>query len=173
VLGINKRPSIDEYYIAMATLVASRSTCRRRMVGCSLTDAEGVLLSTGYNGVPRGQPHCIETPCEGAGMASGTGLDVCEAIHAEQNAIGFCRDKREIHTCYTTTAPCISCLKLLMNTPCQRIVYLQDYTTSVLAQKRWTDIGREWKHVSLLGTGYDYLNAALILGQARYETQSR
>ena len=71
----------DEYFAGIADLVAKRSTCRRRTVGCVLVDSQNHIVATGYNGVPAKFPHCVDNPCEGAEYKTGEGLDVCEAIH--------------------------------------------------------------------------------------------
>lgn len=141
------RPSRDEVYIQMAALIAERSTCARRKVGCILTDKNGKVLATGYNGVPSGFSHCSEQEegsyvCKGANAKSGESLDACKAIHAEQNALLQCPDTSEIHTCYTTTQPCVHCSKLLLNTGCKRIVFLDKYT-HFLAESMWLESGRE------------------------------
>lgn len=125
---VRLRPCKDEYFLAMAVLVAARSTCSRRSVGCVLVDSRNHVLATGYNGVASGVAHCIDTHCPGADLPSGTGLDKCEAIHAEQNAILQCKDVGVIETAYITTSPCHTCTKLLMNTGCSRIVFLKAYT---------------------------------------------
>lgn len=133
------RPSHDEYFMRMAALVASRSTCVRRSVGAVLINKRNHVLATGYNGRPSGETHCEGLdgdPCSGAVMGTGTGLDLCEAIHAEQNALLQCRDVHEIVACYTTTFPCVHCLKLLLNTSCERIVYCEDYCGEQL-RTRW------------------------------------
>lgn len=112
----------------MAHLVATRGTCARRRVGCVLVDEHNHVLATGYNGVPKGMAHCRDgQPCAGATAESGDSLDLCEATHAEQNALLQCKDAMAIHTAYTTTAPCVTCVKLLLNTGCKRIVFTQDY----------------------------------------------
>ncbi len=123
------RPNKDEYFLQMVKLVASRSTCIRRNVGCIMTNKRGHVVATGYNGVASGQPHCIdkEHRCTGAGLPSGQGLDQCQAIHAEQNALLQCKDVYEIETCYVTVSPCITCTKLLMGTSCRRIIFLEEY----------------------------------------------
>jgi dCMP deaminase len=54
------RPTIDEYFMNMVSVVKTRSTCLRRSVGCVLVNARGHVLATGYNGVARGAPHCNE-----------------------------------------------------------------------------------------------------------------
>lgn len=142
------RPDVDRYFIDMARLVSSRSTCVRRSVGCVLVNARHHVLATGYNGTPAGAKHCNEpevlrhvTPqewtgarvvfphaCAGAGVTqSGTALDSCDAVHAEQNAVLQCIDANAIATAYVTAFPCTSCAKLLLNTSCREIVYVDAY----------------------------------------------
>ena len=135
-----ERLSKDEYFSELARLVSRRSTCKRRSVGCVLVNRLGHILATGYNGVPRGHAHCIDTPCAGANLPSGTGLDTCEAIHAEQNALLQCKDVMEIHTAYVTAMPCMTCTKLLLNTGCQRIVYVEPYPHEA-ARQLWIKNG--------------------------------
>jgi len=131
----------------MATLVSYRSTCARRAVGCVLVNARGQVLSTGYNGVARGLPHCTEGhPCEGAGAASGTNLDACEAIHAEQNALLQCRDVEDIRWCYVTVSPCVTCVKLLLNTGCRTIIFRERYAHDEAARRIWEAADRAWEH---------------------------
>lgn len=121
------RESRDTYFSKIALLVATRATCLRRKVGCVLVSSRGHVLATGYNGVPRGFPHCTDSPCGGHLAGSGGALDLCLATHAEQNALLQCRDIEAIDTCYTTTSPCIHCIKLLLNTGCRRIVFIEEY----------------------------------------------
>lgn len=136
------RMSIDEYFMRIAHLVAERGTCRRRKVGCVLADAKGRVLATGYNGTPPGFPHCTDHPCPGVNYVSGEGLNACWAQHAEANAVVFCLDLLRVHTCYSTASPCESCVKLLLNTPCRRIVYAHDYPG--MAREWWLRAEREW-----------------------------
>lgn len=182
----------DEWGLQLALLTARRGTCLRRQVGCVLLSAKGHVLSTGYNGVAAGQPHCNEvkkvavyhtdervgydslndefifnggrtpkfkmgsrdaqcvgfdeaTPhaCEGATAPSGTQLDLCQAIHAEQNALLRCRDVDAIETCCVTASPCVTCVKLLLNTGCQRIVFVAPYPQPA-AQALWEGARRAW-----------------------------
>lgn len=137
------RPTRDETMLNVAFALAQRSTCKRRGVGCVLTDELGRILSTGHNGVAKGEQHCTDVPCPGADCPSGTGLDKCQAVHAEQNAIMFCPDVMKIHTCYVTVSPCIHCVKMLMNTGCTRIVFGLEYPHSD-SEKLWTKNGRTW-----------------------------
>lgn len=85
--------------------------------------------------------------CSGAKSPSGTNLDGCQAIHAEQNALLQCRDIYEIDTCYVTASPCMTCTKLLLNTSCQRIVFLEEYPHTE-ARELWESAGRKWEKFS-------------------------
>lgn len=136
------RPSLDNMYLGMAMLIAKRATCARRQVGCVLTDKRGRVLSMGYNGVPSGMQHCIDQPCPGAGYPSGQGLEKCQAIHAEQNAVVLLADPWVVHTAYVTVSPCQSCVKLLLATSCQRIVCGGAYAHGD-AIEEWKNNGRE------------------------------
>lgn len=139
------RPSIDEYMVSIAKEVATRTTCSRRAVGAVITDHLNHILSTGYNGVPRGQTHCIDSPCQGADMPSGYGLDICKAQHAEVNAIVHCRDLQSATTIYITVSPCMSCLKLIAATNIRRIVAAEIYNHPVLDY--WDSVGGEFVHI--------------------------
>lgn len=143
------RITIDETMLAVACVLAARSTCARRAVGCVLTDKRGRIISTGYNGVARYEPHCLtEKKCAAFNAPSGTNLDACAAIHAEQNAIVTLRDPDAVETCYVTTSPCTSCVKLLMNTACQRIVFINEYADKN-GRALW-ELSRRWDHYKLI-----------------------
>jgi dCMP deaminase len=133
------RPSKQEFFMLMALLCARRATCSRRSVGCVLVDGRSHVLSTGYNGPVAGMPHCIDHKCAGADQPSGKGLDLCEAVHAEENALLQCRDIYAIEACYCTTAPCPRCLRQLMNTSCEIIYYIEDYGNTVDTVARWCE----------------------------------
>ena len=146
------RPSKDEWLMSFAILASIRSTCVRRSVGCVFADKDGFILAVGHNGVSAGQPHCNDgTSCEGAGAASGVALDLCAAIHAEQNCVLSLRDRRDLHSVYVTVSPCTSCLKLLLNTACQRIVFLDEYVEAA-GKVLWLKEGREWISVDALSS---------------------
>lgn len=157
------RPTADRYFLDLARLVATRSTCLRRSVGCVLVSARRHVLATGYNGVAAGLPHCddpltihhvngpdtVEYPnaCRGARAPSGSELDACEAIHAEQNALLQCRDAFEIDACYATVSPCLTCVKFLLNTSCRRVVFAELYAAHHdQARELWERSGRTWEH---------------------------
>lgn len=137
------RPDRDIYFLRMARLVSSRSTCLSRQVGCVLVNDRNHVKATGYNGPAAGLPHCEF--CVKA--ASGQDLDKCPATHAEQNALLQCGDVYELKTAYCTTAPCIHCIKLLLNTSCQRIVFIDDYPGADFGLRLWSSMGREWMRV--------------------------
>lgn len=139
---MTKRISRDEAGMELAAVWAQRGTCARRRVGCVLMDVEGHVLSSGYNGPASGQPHCVDHPCPGAGRASGTGLDECEALHAEWNAIARCPDIARIHACYVSSSPCVTCVKMLMNTGCRRIVFGERYAHDGAAERLWVASGQ-------------------------------
>lgn len=128
-LGLAPKPgrlTRDEYYLEMLSLVAGRSTCPRRAVGAVIVDKAGHVLSTGYNGVPSGVPHCVDVPCPGASDPKGD-TRRCLAIHAEQNALLQCSRLDLAHTLYVSVICCFTCAKLVCNTPIKRIVAAEDY----------------------------------------------
>ena len=139
---MKNRPSRDESMMILARGIAVRSTCPRRDTGCVLTDSYGRILSVGHNGVPRGQPHCIDEPCAGADEPSGYHLDRCMAVHAEMNALLFCKDIMQVHTCYTTASPCMSCIKVLLQSSCKYIIFDELYDTESL--NLWNSADRHY-----------------------------
>jgi len=124
---MQQRESKEQYFLKIARLVATRSTCPRRSVGCVIINKHKHIIATGYNGVPKGYPHCIHTPCGGQDFCSGQGLDSCMATHAEQNALLQCPNVMEIDTIFITDSPCIVCAKLIANTSCRNVVYEREY----------------------------------------------
>jgi dCMP deaminase len=85
---MSDRPDNDTYFMRMAELVATRSTCLRRQVGAVIVKEKRVL-TTGYNGAPRGLRHCEEVGCvrQQNNVESGTRHELCRGVHAEQNAV--------------------------------------------------------------------------------------
>jgi len=128
----------------LAIGTAQRGTCVRRTVGCVLVTEDNHIISTGYNGNTQGQPHCLDTPCAGAECKSGEGLDLCEAIHAEINALIHCQDTSKVYKCYTTLSPCIHCIKALLASPCQEIIFLEEYAC-IKSKKLWEKSNRTWR----------------------------
>ncbi len=127
ILKAETRISREVLYLTMAKLVAKRGTCIRRQVGCVITNKGGIVLSTGYNGVPSGQTHCIDKPCTEVVHKSGEGLDVCKAVHAEINALLHCPNIFDIHAIYVTHYPCTFCRRAIENTTCKFVVFDENY----------------------------------------------
>ena len=143
------RPSKDATFLAMAETLALRTTCVRRGVGCILANAQGHILSTGYNGTAASLPHCNEGNCC-IGSELPPGQDSCEAIHAEMNALLQCQDVSKIDTVYTTLSPCIRCTKVLLNTSAKRIVFKNNHL-GLTGRELWERAGREWVSEDCLG----------------------
>jgi dCMP deaminase len=125
------RPSWDEYFMSIAELAATRSTCLRRQVGAVIVK-DKKILATGYNGAPSGLKHCLDIGClrDKLGIPSGERHELCRATHAEQNAIVqaalFGVSIKE-GTMYSTTQPCILCSKLIINAGIKKIVIKDSY----------------------------------------------
>jgi dCMP deaminase len=125
------RPDWDDYFMELAKLVSTRSTCLRRAVGAVLVRGKRIL-STGYNGAPPGMKHCLEIGCvrDKLKIPSGTRAEICRAIHAEQNAIIQCAAyglSSQNSTIYITHQPCTICTKILIGAGVERIVYDMPY----------------------------------------------
>ena len=119
----SKRPTWNEYFLAIAHEVAKRSTCERAQVGAVIVKDKRIL-TTGYNGSPRGLPHCTEVGCL---MDNG---HCVRTLHAEQNAIiqaalhGVSTEGAKI---YVTHQPCFNCAKTIINAGISEIVYDKEY----------------------------------------------
>ena len=129
------RPSWDEYFMKIAHLVAERSTCLRRSVGAIIVKDKRII-STGYNGAPRGLTHCLEAGClrERMGIPSGERQELCRGAHAEQNAIIQAASSgvsMEGAAMYCTTAPCATCAKMILNAGIKRLVLGGKYPDSL------------------------------------------
>ena len=115
----------------IAHQVATRSTCLRRHVGAVVV-REKRILTTGYNGPPRGVPHCDVVGClrEQLGIPSGQRQEICRGLHAEQNAIiqaALHGVSTEGGTVYITHQPCITCAKMIINAGIVRAVSASTY----------------------------------------------
>jgi dCMP deaminase len=124
-----ERPSSDDYFMEIASVVAKRSTCLRNQVGALFVKNKRIL-STGYNGAPSGLEHCEAVGCAREGVASGTRHELCRAVHAEQNAIiqaALHGISIEGATLYCTHQPCILCAKMMINARIAKVVYQQTY----------------------------------------------
>ncbi len=124
------RPGWDEYFMQIARTVATRATCPRLSVGCVLV-REHRILTTGYNGAPRGVAHCTEAGCIVVNE------HCARATHAEANAIV----QGALHgvslagsLAYCTHQPCVNCSKLLISAGLQKIVYDMGYPDPVASE---------------------------------------
>jgi dCMP deaminase len=126
-----QRPSWDEYFMNIAKVVASRSNCMKRKVAAIIVKDKRVV-STGYNGTPRGTRNCNEGGCPRCNsMAqSGTALDECLCSHGEENAIvqaSYHGVSLKDAIIYTTFAPCLQCAKMIINSGIREVIYNMDY----------------------------------------------
>ena len=117
--------------MAIAELVAERSTCIRRQVGAVIVKNKKIL-ATGYNGAPSGIKHCIDVGClrKELNIPAGERHEICRGTHAEQNAIiqaaTFGVDISE-GIVYSTHQPCFICTKMLINSKIAKIIYKEEY----------------------------------------------
>ncbi len=143
------RPSWEQYFMDIARLVASRSTCLRRQVGAVIVKDKNVL-ATGYNGTPSGITHCSETGClrEQLKIPSGERHELCRGLHAEQNVIVQAAKHGiniEGSTLYCTNSPCIICSKMIINAGIKEIVYLDGYP-DILSKDILSESGIEFRN---------------------------
>ena len=126
----NQRISKDNYFMKIAEVISMRSTCIRRNVGAVLVK-DNHILSTAYNGAPSGLPHCTPAICVRKHLKPGEKPELCRGVHAEIN----CIIQAALHgttiegntSLYTTTFPCMSCLKLIINAKIKRLIYKEGY----------------------------------------------
>ena len=124
----------DKRFVELAELVASWSSCfqENRQVGAVIV-RERRILTTGYNGAPSGiescksRGSCLRRELD---IPSGTKLETCYAVHAEQNAIAQAARlgvSVEGGTLYCTHQPCVICCKMIINAGIKRVVYKYGY----------------------------------------------
>ncbi|MDA8340087.1 MAG: cytidine/deoxycytidylate deaminase family protein [Nitrospiraceae bacterium] len=132
------RPSWEEYFLEIAKVVSSRSTCLRRRYGAVIVK-DNVIVSTGYNGAPRGSVNCVDRgSCrrKELNVPAGERYELCEAVHAEQNAVingspermkeatiyiaGFEEDES-----FADGKPCLLCRRMIQNAMIKEVVYLK------------------------------------------------
>jgi dCMP deaminase len=136
------RPPWDDYFMLLADLAAHRSNCMKRRVGCILV-VNNRIVSTGYNGTPRGVRNCNEGGCPRCNRGSvrcGVGLDECLCLHAEENAlleagrerlsVGVVEGNRGA-VLYCNTCPCLGCAKKIIQVGVKEVVYRQEYGMDV------------------------------------------
>ena len=126
------------YFAEIADVVSSRSTCLRNQVGAVIVK-ESQILSTGYNGAPKGLSHCDEVGCirEIMKVKPGERHELCRGLHAEQNAVvqaAYHGVSVRDASIYCTTRPCSICTKMLINAGIVEIVYVDEYQDDLAAQ---------------------------------------
>ncbi len=139
------RPDWDEYFMNIAHVVKTRGNCSRRQVA-SLVVKDRRIISTGYNGTPRGVTNCYEGGCERcAGDAeSGKDLGECICSHAEENAIAqaaFHGIALNESTIYVTISPCLTCAKMIINSGITEVVYEDEYHFNVQTRAMFKEAG--------------------------------
>ena len=132
---IDTRPSWNDYFLEVADLVATRSTCLRRQVGAVLV-RDKRIISTGYNGAPRKLKHCSEVGCIRSenDIPSGKRYELCRGVHAEQNAIinaAYYGISTQDTVMYCTHQPCIICARIMINAGVVKVVHRGDFQDDV------------------------------------------
>lgn len=166
------RPSKEHYLMSLALLAAQRASCPRRKVGCVLVNGDHHVVSTGYNGPPKGTVNCTDFPCGGQHHASGQGLNTCVAVHAEINAFEQAGNRlNTVVEMYLTCGPCCQLcteqfLKLYSEgkfSSLKRIYYFDKYPSDTA--EKFEALGVELIH---LGKGLDtkgfLFKLAVLLG---------
>lgn len=131
------RPSWDEYFMATAVLIATRSNCERLHVGCVIVtsgERKNRIVAAGYNGFLPGTPHTSRVR-DGHEQAT---------VHAEQNAVAdAARRGSSVEGCvaYVTHYPCINCAKILAAAGIAEIKYREDYGNDPLVEQILADAG--------------------------------
>ncbi|MBI5051553.1 AAA family ATPase [Candidatus Micrarchaeota archaeon] len=126
-----ERPSWDQYFMNIAKEVASRSNCVKRKVAAIIVKDKRII-STGYNGTPRGVRNCNEGGCPRCNnfTESGTKLEECLCSHGEENAIvqaSYHGISIKEAILYTTFSPCLLCTKMIINAGIREVVYNAEY----------------------------------------------
>ncbi len=135
---MKNRPSWQEYFMRMAYLASTRSTCLRRAVGAALVK-NNQLISTGYNGAPKNSPHCSETGClrESQNVPSGQKHELCRGVHAEQNAIiqaAINGSSTQGAVLYCTHQPCSICARMIINAEIKKVYIASSYPDPLTEQ---------------------------------------
>ncbi len=140
-----KRPDWDTYFMDIAHAVKRRGNCMRRQVAAVIVKEERVI-STGYNGTPRGVKNCYEGGCArcASDVPSGAELGECICSHAEENAIvqaAFYGIALRDAVLYSTLSPCLMCAKMIINAGIKEVVYEDEYEFSGQTRELLTEAG--------------------------------
>lgn len=144
-MSTSKRPGWDRYFMDIAQVAAKRSNCSRRQVAAVLV-RDKRIISTGYNGTPRGVRNCSEGGCPrcNSNAPSGSHLTECLCSHAEENAIvqaAYHGIMVKGATLYTTFSPCLLCAKMIINAGIVEVVYHQRYSIDSVSMSLLAEAG--------------------------------
>lgn len=115
----------------IAGILSGLSKCLSRQVGCIITNEQGRIIGSGYNGPPSGYPHCEKCKRAKYTESSGEYLEICPAVHAEINAIISCGSNLDkARKMFVTDMPCHACFKTICNTPIKEIYFTNPYKTT-------------------------------------------
>ena len=133
-----QRPDWDEYFMNIAQVVSTRANCSRRKVAAVIV-SDHRIISTGYNGTPRGIKNCFEGGCPrcASDAPSGEGLGECICAHAEENAIvqaAYHGISVQGSMIYCTLSPCLVCTKMIINAGIKEVVYEDEYCFTAQAR---------------------------------------
>ena len=147
------RPGWDEYFMKIAQVVALRSNCSRRHVAAVIVK-DHRIISTGYNGTPRGIKNCADGGCPrcSSNAPSGTSLDECLCCHGEENAIvqaAYHGISVKDATLYTTFSPCLLCAKMIINAGIKEVVYGERYSIDTTARRILNEAGVKLRPVTM------------------------
>lgn len=150
-----ERPGWDKYFLDIASVVASRSNCIKRKVAAVIT-LDRRIISTGYNGTPRGVRNCNEGGCPRCRRFApgGTALEECLCSHAEENAItqaAYHGVSVKGGTLYTTFSPCLLCTKMIINAGISEVVYGEEYTLGEKARGLLEEAGLRLRQFNIQG----------------------
>jgi len=154
LMGNVTRPDWDEYFMRMAKVASLRSNCVKRKVAAIIVRDRRVI-STGYNGTPRGTKNCYEGGCPRCNNLadSGTRLDECLCSHGEENAItqaAYHGVSVKDGTLYSTFAPCLTCTKMIINAGILEVVYNQDYPLNDTSFDLFREAGVEIRQLKVI-----------------------
>ena len=126
------RVTKQNYYLDIAQTVSERATCLRKKYGAIIVKNDSII-STGYNGAPRGRQNCSDLGhCtrNKLGIPRGERYELCRSVHAEANAItkvAKSANNCDGGTLYVTTSPCMECSKLIIQAGIKRVVFSEKY----------------------------------------------
>ena len=150
------RPDWDEYFMGIAKVVSLRGNCIKRKIAAVIVK-DRRIISTGYNGTPRGIRNCNEGGCPRCNHfgASGEKLDECLCSHAEENAIvqaAYHGVSIKGGTIYTTYSPCLICTKMIINSGLSEVVYDKAYSIAEVPLRLLTEAGIEVRQLDTAST---------------------